>query len=318
MKTRILVKEGAYKLAKAGVMDAKIDAEELFCFAADCDKVFLFLRKEEEVAKDVEEKFLELIERRAQRIPLQHIIGEQEFMGFKFKVTPDVLIPRQDTETLVTEAAQTIRQEFEKSMEQLKKASLFRKFKGLDGYEVLDLCCGSGAIAISLSKMLETVSVSASDISLPALKLAAENAVLNRVGVEFYQGDMFKAITEGRQVTAEGPRAKAKGTKVKQFDMIVSNPPYIKSNVIPMLQEEVKDHEPMEALDGGLDGLDYYRTIVKEAYQWLKPGGWLLMEIGHDQGEDLRKMIKDSCHYTPATVIKDLPGKDRVVKCRAL
>lgn len=318
MKTRILVKEGEYRLAKAGVMDAKIDSEELYCLAADCDKVFLFLRREEEVDKDIEEKYLELIERRAQRIPLQHITGEQEFMGFKFKVTPDVLIPRQDTETLVTEAAQTVRQEFEKSMEKLKKASIFRKFKGLDGYEVLDLCCGSGAIAISLSKMLESVSVSATDISLPALKLAAENAVLNRVGVEFYQGDMFDAIMEGRQVTTEGPRAKARGTKVKQFDMIVSNPPYIKSSTIPMLQEEVKGHEPMEALDGGKDGLDFYRKIVKEAHRWLKPGGWLLMEIGYDQGEDLRKMIKDSGFYSPATVIKDLPGKDRVVKCQKL
>ena len=318
MKTRVLVKEGEYRLAKAGVMDAKIDAEELYCFANNCDKVFLFLRKEEEVDEKTEKKYLKLIDKRAERVPLQHITGEQEFMGLKFKVNKNVLIPRQDTETLVTEAAQTIRDEYEKAMEGLKKASIFRKFKGLDGFEILDLCCGSGAIAISLSKILETVSVSACDISMPALKLAAENAVLNRVGVEFYQGDMFEAVKSGQQVTQEGPRGRARGAKVKKFDMIVSNPPYIKSGIIPMLQDEVKKHEPMEALDGGRDGLDFYRIIVDQAPDYIKPGGWLIMEIGHDQGEDLRKMIKDSGRYSPAEVVKDLPGKDRVVKCQVL
>lgn len=297
-------------------MDAKIDAEELYCFACNCDKVVMFLRKEEEADKDVEEKYLELIERRASRIPLQHITGEQEFMGFRFKVTPDVLIPRQDTETLVTEAVKTIRQESERAAEEMKKASIFRKLRRRQCFEVLDLCCGSGSVGISLSRMLDTVSVSGTDISLPALKLAAANAALNRAKVEFFQGDMFDAVPEGRRVTAEGLSARAKGTKTGQFDMIVSNPPYIRSSIIPLLQEEVKKHEPIEALDGGRDGLDFYRTIVKQAHQRLKPEGWLLLEIGYDQGEELRKMIKDSGFYSPATVVKDLPGRDRVVKCR--
>lgn len=318
MKTRVLIKEGEYRLTKAGVMDAKIDAEELFSFLTGWDKVIQFLKKEEEIDKKTEENYFALIEKRASRIPLQHITGMQEFMGLPFKVDSNVLIPRQDTEVLVTEAVQTVRQDLETAMDKLKKSSILKKFKGIGGYEVLDLCCGSGAVGIALSKMLESVSVSACDISLPALKLAAENAIQNRVGVEFYQGDMFEAVSSGQKVTDDGPRGKAKGMKIKKFNMIVSNPPYIRTDIIPMLQDEVKVHEPMEALDGGKDGLDFYRTIVDQAADWLVPGGWLLMEIGYDQGEDLRKMIRDSGKYSPASVIKDLPGKDRVVKCQVL
>lgn len=292
MKTRLLVKEGEYRLAKAFCMDAKIDAEELYCFLTGTDKVGLFLKANEEVDEETEEKYMELIKRRAERIPLQHITGTQEFMGHVFKVTPDVLIPRQDTETLVEEAARTIQKN------PGGKKSFLQKLLKAPEWEVLDLCCGSGAIGISLMKICSNIRVVASDISSAAIAVASQNAAALRAKVKFVEGDMFK------------PHAG------KKFDMIVSNPPYIRTAMLSILQEEVKDHEPLTALDGGKDGLDFYRIIVKEAASHLKPGGFLMLEIGHDQGEDLRKMLKDDGRYTPAEVIKDLPGKDRVVKCR--
>lgn len=292
MKTRILVKEGEYQLSKAFCMDPKIDAQELYCYLTGLDKVSLFLKAEEEVDPETEEKYMELIRRRAERIPLQHITGVQEFMGYTFKVNPHVLIPRQDTETLVTEAAKTIQST------PREKLSFFEKLKGRKEWDVLDLCCGSGAVGISLAKICSNVKVTATDISAEAVKTAEANAEDLRVKVRFLTGDMFEPV------------------KGRKFDMIVSNPPYIRTNMISILQEEVKDHEPLNALDGGRDGLDFYRTIVEKAADFLKPEGFLLVEIGHDQGEDLRKMLKDSGKYSPAVVIKDLPGRDRVVKCK--
>ncbi len=241
---------------------------------------------------ETEEKYMELIRRRAERIPLQHITGVQEFMGYTFKVNPHVLIPRQDTETLVTEAAKTIQST------PREKLSFFEKLKGRKEWDVLDLCCGSGAVGISLAKICSNVKVTATDISAEAVETAEANAEDLRVKVRFLTGDMFEPV------------------KGRKFDMIVSNPPYIRTNMISILQEEVKDHEPLNALDGGRDGLDFYRTIVEKAADFLKPEGFLLVEIGHDQGEDLRKMLKDSGKYSPAVVIKDLPGRDRVVKCK--
>ena len=292
MKTRILVKEGEYQLSKAFCMDPKIDAQELYCYLTGLDKVSLFLKAEEEVDPETEEKYMELIRRRAERIPLQHITGVQEFMGYTFRVNPHVLIPRQDTETLVTEAAKTIQST------PREKLSFFEKLKGRKEWDVLDLCCGSGAVGIYLAKICSNVKVTATDISAEAVETAEANAEDLRVKVRFLTGDMFDPV------------------KGRKFDMIVSNPPYIRTNMISILQEEVKDHEPLNALDGGRDGLDFYRTIVERAADFLKPEGFLLVEIGHDQGEDLRKMLKDSGKYSPAVVIKDLPGRDRVVKCK--
>ena len=292
MKTRILVKEGEYQLSKAFCMDPKIDAQELYCYLTGLDKVGLFLKAEEEADPETEKKYMELIRKRAERIPLQHITGVQEFMGYTFKVNPHVLIPRQDTETLVAEAAKTIQNT------PREKLSFFEKLRGRKEWDVLDLCCGSGAVGISLAKICSNVKVTATDISAEAVETAEANAEALRVKVRFHTGDMFEPV------------------KGRKFDMIVSNPPYIRTNMISILQEEVKDHEPLNALDGGRDGLDFYRAIVEKAAGFLKPEGFLLMEIGHDQGEDLRKMLKDSGKYSPAVVIKDLPGRDRVVKSR--
>ncbi len=297
MKTRILVKEGEYKLSSAGCTNAKGDAEELYCFLTSTDRVGLFLRAEEEVDEETESKYRELIARRASRVPLQHITGRQKFMGYNFKVTPDVLVPRQDTETLVTEAARLIQQTPK------KKQSLMKKLMKVDEFTVLDLCCGSGVIGISLAKICSDIRVIGTDISEKAITLASENAKSLRAKAEFYRGDLFEALDN-------------KAYKDLKFDMIVSNPPYIRTNMIGILQDEVKKYEPVTALDGGRDGLEYYRKIVDKAADLLKPDGWLIFEIGYDQGEDLRKMLRDAGKYTPAEVIKDLPGRDRVVKCQ--
>ena len=180
-------------------------------------------------------------------------------------------------------------------------------FSAPPGQEVLDLCCGSGAIGISLAKICEDVSVTAADISEAALALARENAKANRVEIEFLKGDLFEAVA-----------AAEKGKRIRSFDMIISNPPYIKSSLIALLQNEVKDHEPVEALDGGSDGLDFYRRIAAEAYRYLDNDGWLMLEIGYDQGESLREIIKETGRYTEPEILKDLAGRDRVVKCRKL
>ena len=292
MKTRIMIKEGEYQLFKAGCMDPKIDAELLYCFLTDRDRVQILMRAEEEVDPETERKYMALIGRRAQRIPLQYITGTQEFMGHTFKVDPNVLIPRQDTETLVVEAGRTMQNT------PREKLSFFERLKGGREWDVLDLCCGSGAIGISLAKICSKMSLTGVDISEPAVALARENAKALRIQGDFLQGDLFAPVAD------------------RKFDMIVTNPPYIRTNMIAMLQEEIKDHEPRQALDGGRDGLDFYRRIIAEAPGHLKRDGFLFFEIGHDQGEDLRKMLRDSGKYTPAEVIRDLPGRDRVVKCQ--
>jgi release factor glutamine methyltransferase len=217
------------------------------------------------------DRYMELIQRRSARIPLQQLTGEQQFMGLPFHVSEDVLTPRQDTEILVEEA--------------LKRAR--------PGAKILDLCTGSGCILISLLKLGPDLEGTGSDLSEKALEIAAENAEMNKVEVSFVQSDLFARIP---------------GT----FDMIVSNPPYIVSSVISSLMEEVRDHEPLMALDGGTDGLDFYRRIVPESMDHLNPGGWLIVEIGYDQGDLVRSMFIDH-QYEDVDVIRDLGGNDRVV-----
>ena len=181
--------------------------------------------------------------------------------------------------------------------------SFWERLKGGKSWEVLDLCCGSGAVGISIAKICDDVHVTGTDISEAAIAVAAANAKALHVKAEFLQGDLFDALNSRKP-------------EDRRFDMIVSNPPYIRTNMIAVLQEEIKNYEPREALDGGRDGLDFYRKIIEKAPEHLKKDGCLMFEIGCDQGEDLRKMIRDDGRYTDAEVIRDLPGKDRVVKCR--
>ena len=287
MLVREMIKLGESRLTKAHCMDPWLDAELIYYHITGADRVELFLRGREPVDEETQKRYFDLIARREQRIPLQHITGTQEFMGLNFQVNPNVLIPRQDTEILVEEAAKIIRGDNSKAHR--RKA-----------WKVLDLCCGSGAIGIALSRICENVKVTASDCSEPALETAKQNAKKNRVKLRFRQGDLYKAVGKRR------------------YDLIASNPPYIRSHMIPILQDEVKLYEPMIALDGGEDGLDFYRRIISQAPDHLEKKGVLILEIGHDQAEDVTRLIRETGAFTKVFVRKDLAGHDRVVYASAL
>lgn len=285
-----LIKIGENQLAEAGVMDAAIDAKLLYQYVDKLDTVGLMMHWQDILQDNTCEAYLSLIERRASGEPLQYITGTQEFMGLEFKVTPAVLIPRQDTETMVEDA-----------MELLEKGTVrgetYAKAGGLT--DVLDLCCGSGAIGVSLAKLCPKTKVTCSDISEDALAVAKENAKSNGAKVKFEKSDLFAAFC--------GTLGK------KKFDLIISNPPYIKSEVIPTLQTEVKDHEPMMALDGGEDGLDFYRLIAEQSVNHLSKAGVLMMEIGHDQGEDVCDLLRATERFEQVACLKDLAGRERIV-----
>ena len=286
-----LISIGTKQLRDAGVADAEIDAKELYCYMRGMDRTALMLRWQEVMQDNQCEAYFNLIERRASRVPLQHITGRQEFMGLPFEVNEKVLIPRQDTETMVEDA-----------LELMEKGTL-RGQEYTDGLkrggDILDLCCGSGAIGISIAKLAKGAHVTCSDLSKDALEVADRNARLNDCkSVKFTESDMFAAFC--------GRLGK------KKFNLIISNPPYIPAKVIGGLMKEVRDYEPHLALDGGEDGLDFYRRIVSQAGDYLNPGGWLIMEIGQEQGEDVSQMLSHA-GYEEIAVVPDLAGLDRVV-----
>lgn len=282
MLVREMIKAGEIRLIEAHCMDPWLDAELLYYYLTGKDRVDLFLAANQPVDKDLQHRYFNLISQREKRIPLQHITGSQEFMGLTFQVNPDVLIPRQDTEILVEEAAKIIRGDNP-------------RIRQKRGWKVLDLCCGSGAIGISLARVCENIKVTASDYSEAALETAKLNAEKNRVKIKFFQGDLYQAVRK------------------KRFDMIVSNPPYIRTHMIPILQDEVKSFEPLMALDGGEDGLDFYRKIIADAPAYLRKNGVLVLEIGHDQAQDITALIKETKKFTKVNVVKDLAGHDRVI-----
>ena len=271
-----LLTEGSAALLQAGDTDGENDAKLLLFEVFHLDLVhFLMdrLRPLSESDAETQEKmqtYRGMIAKRASRIPLQQILGSQEFMGLEFYVNEHVLIPRQDTETLVELVLQE-QQGREKKL--------------------LDLCTGSGCIAISLAVKGGYESVTATDLSEEALKVAERNAKTHQKKI------IFSAL----------PRTEA-GT----FDIITSNPPYIPTAVIATLEPEVREHEPMMALDGTEDGLRFYRQIAQEAGTWLKPGGAIYLEIGYDQGEAVSGLLREA-GFDKVRVVKDLPGKDRVV-----
>lgn len=269
---RDLFCRGKEELRMADVPDAEVDAWALMEFALDIKKSYYYLHENDKIGNEQQERYEACIRQRKNRIPLQQIIGKAWFMGYEFYVNEQVLIPRFDTEILVEEVGRYLQ----------------------PGMRVLDLCTGSGCILLSLLAEHEELSLKGvgADISPEALKVAAVNRERLRVEADLVESDLFDNL--------EGV-----------FDLIVSNPPYIAAGEIAQLMPEVKEHEPVLALDGGEDGLYFYRKIVKEANYYLNPGGWLCMEIGWDQGEKLRQLMQDA-GYTGIRILKDLAGLDRV------
>ena len=263
---------GKEQLQKAGITDAELDARLLLEFICHTDRNALYAHGDQEIEDEKMQDFLQLIEKRAVHIPLQHLTGEQNFMGLDFLVNEHVLIPRQDTEILVEEIMRDLH----------------------DGIRILDMCTGSGCILLSLLHYSNDCSGVGVDVSEDALAVARQNADrLAEKQAVFIQSDLFEKV--------EG-----------SFDLIVSNPPYIRSQEIAGLMPEVREHEPQLALDGKDDGLYFYREIIKGAMLHLKRGGQLFFEIGYDQGEAVQALLAAN-GYTEIAVVKDYAGLDRVV-----
>lgn len=256
--------------------DAKLEAWILFSEVFQLDRGGYFLRMQEEADEYRCAYYFEMIQRRQEGEPVAYIIGNWEFMGLPFRVSPAVLIPRPDTETLVEAVMEWVH---------VKKLSP----------DVLDLCTGSGCIAISLARYLKGSHVEAVDISSEALAVAEDNAKLNSVSVRYWQGDLWEALPAGRQ-----------------YDVITSNPPYIDWRQLEELDSDVIDHEPRLALDGGEDGLVFYRRLAERTCEFLRDGGRAFWEIGYDQGETAAEIARKS-GLRIIEVRKDLAGHDRVV-----
>ena len=278
--------------------NASFVARELLGFASGKSAAALMADRELYASEQTAERMEQYTARALQGEPLAYILGKWSFYGLELTVTPDVLIPRDDT-MAVTELAIGKLREMEPPQ------------------RVLDLCTGSGCIAISLAKLCEGLQVDAADISKEALAVAMENAAHLEADVTFWQGDLFACrqmrTDTWRKEKQENACAEAETSlPPAAYDCIVSNPPYIRTDVIETLSEEVRLHEPYQALDGKADGLYFYRRIIAEARSYLKPGGHIFFEIGYDQGEAVKNLLLED-GYTDGEVQQDLAGLDRVV-----
>ncbi|SCX74846.1 peptide chain release factor N(5)-glutamine methyltransferase [Alkaliphilus peptidifermentans] len=279
-----LLKEAVNKFKSAGIETPQLDAEVILCNIMNFERIQLHIYPEREISQEICRKFWELVEKRLNRMPIQYIINRQEFMGLDFFVEEGVLIPRGDTEILVEEVIR-LYGEF---------------FKGTNG-TILDIGTGSGAITVTLAILIKNSIVFSIDISHKALAIAKKNAKNHGVDhkINFLQGNLLDPLLN-------------KGFE-KTFHFIVSNPPYIPTETVKGLSSQVKDYEPELALDGGEDGLDFYRKIVNESPKYLINKGWLVFEIGYDQGEAVSRLM-DEAGFSKVEIIKDLAGLDRVVK----
>ncbi len=292
-----LLAEGASRLSAKGIAEAELDARYLLLWETGISPAMFLIERSREADSRTEKRFLELIERRGKRIPLQHILGTQEFMGLEFIVSPDVLIPRQDTETLVERVL----------ADETRNRQSGKPDRDKPGPALLDMCTGSGCIALSLAVLGKFRQITAADISPDALAVAEKNAerllpkqVQKEKDLEFclIESDLFQNIP-----------------KEQKFDMIVSNPPYIPSRVIEELEPEVRDHEPRLALDGMEDGLEFYRRLAAESGSFLNPQGRIYLEIGYDQGDAVTELLKNA-GFIDIEIIKDIPGQDRVAAAK--
>lgn len=265
---------GMQKLKEAEIGEAQLDARLLLEEVCGTDHNTLLCHGDREVSEAEEEQYRKALEQRAVHVPLQHLLGYQDFMGLRFQVNEYVLIPRQDTEILVEEAMRYLH----------------------DGMRILDLCTGSGCILLSLLHYSNDCEGTGVDISKEALQVAALNAELLGIKADFLKSDLYEKVTG-------------------KFDLLVSNPPYIERKVIPTLMEEVREYDPYIALDGGEDGLDFYRRIIGGAQDYLKRGGQILMEIGSGQAKAVSELLREA-GFKEIDVCRDFAGLDRVVSGR--
>lgn len=291
------LKEVSAFLASKGIEDAAKEAEILITETLHIDKSKLYISSFE-ISGEISRHVDSLAERRVQGEPLQYIIGHVDFYGLKINVGKGVLIPRPETELLVEEAIKLITLSLQHSI------------------TILDLCTGSGCIALALAKHFPDADVYGVDKSDTAIQYATLNAAENNVrNVHFIKGDLFSISWDSPESTTP-TGVRNSGTvpmfAVHCFDCIVSNPPYIKTADIQGLQREIKDYEPVEALDGGKDGLDFYRRILKNASKFLKENGIIILEIGHDQADDVEKIAMNA-GFENVTFIKDYAGIKRIL-----
>ena len=271
---------GVKELEQAGIAEAETDARLLLEYVCNTDRNTLLVHGDRMLSKEEYESYVNCISKRKKHRPLQYITGVQNFMGLEFAVNENVLIPRQDTEILVEEVMRHLH----------------------DGMRILDMCTGSGCILLSLLYYSNGCSGLGVDISVDALQVAEQNA--KRIGelkndtasAEFIQSNLFEQLD----------------AQAGSFEIIVSNPPYIQSDMIETLMPEVKDFEPHMALDGRADGLYFYREIISQAGKYLAGGGALFFEIGYDQGAAVKELM-EAAGYLDVKVVKDFAGLDRVV-----
>ena len=281
MNIQELLKFGYELLKKVNIETYMIDSQLILCKVLNVDKLFIITNRGFKVEEKEINEYVRLLKLREKKMPVKYILQNAEFMGINFFVKEGVLIPRMDTEILVEEAIEEI--------------------KGNNYKEICDVCCGSGAIGISLSNYIKEANVICYDISDIAIEVTEKN--INMLGlndrVEVHQSDLLNEAIE----------------KNRKFDIIVANPPYIKESVIDTLMEDVKDYEPFIALSGGEDGLFFYRKLVIQSKKLLNHGGSLIFEIGYDQKEAVMNIMEEN-GFESVTCIKDLSGNDRVVKGR--
>ena len=276
MQIKEAMRKGMIKLKTNDVKEPNLKARLLMQYILNRPREYILVHDDKQLTLRQNVDYFKLIKNLIEGVPLQHITHQQEFMKLMFYVDENVLIPRPDTEVLVEE--------------------VIKLAKSMNAKKILDLCTGSGAIAVSLAKYIEGSQITATDISRKALSIAKLNATNNNVEdrITFISSDLFQNISE------------------EKYDIIVSNPPYIKRKVIKTLDEEVK-REPIIALDGGNDGLDFYKKIVKNAYQYLKYKGYLCLEIGYDQKDEVIDLINKEEKYIDTYSKKDLFDNDRIV-----
>lgn len=282
LKYREVYEWGTERLKEAEIQEAELDARLLLEYVCRTDRNTLLVHGDRELSVEEYDSYVNCISQRERHVPLQYITGIQEFMGLEFEVNENVLIPRQDTEILVEEVMRYLH----------------------DGMRILDMCTGSGCILLSLLYYSNDCMGLGVDVSQAALGVAVRNldklkALKGEINADFLQSDLFEGLEKA-------------GGSHPQFDIIVSNPPYIKSSVIETLMPEVKEHEPISALDGREDGLYFYKEIIKQAGAYLSGGGRLLFEIGFDQGEAVKSMM-EAAGYKQVEIVKDYAGLERVV-----